>query len=240
MLAEPVTISCQSLVRMCRVMELGTPHILLRGSAVWLDDDTDRAADEAMRDDFQRYGLINRSGRLDGDALDTIGCLVQPRAEYIAAITQGDKVRYIVAAAGSWETVVAVRDGDTIELRSVHDTSPPHTLIRELPEAPAARIGSLTIPLGRPELSYRARQDAAKLAALSKQRCGARGELFVGIHDSGGYRSNQDIPIVYADYESGRALLTIANGKVHVTGATKAMLVDRLTETYRQLKTQPW
>jgi hypothetical protein len=240
MLDKPITISRDSLIRICRVAKLGEPHVLLRGSAVWMDDETDRAANETMRDEFAQYGLINRNGRLDGDAVDTLGCLVQPTVAYIAGITEGDTVRCTFVAAGSWETVLAIRAGDTIELRSVRDESPAHLLMRQLPDMPPARIGPLTIPLDPHDDSHRAHQDAQKLAALSKQPCSARGELFVHAQTPEGYQSNQDSPIIYADYESGRALLTLTSGKAHVTGATKATLVDRLTETYRRLKTPPW
>lgn len=179
MLPQKITVSVSALRRMCRAHNLGEPHVMLRGPAVFLDADTEREADQATWAEFANRGLVDRRGRLDEDVLDSLSCLVRPSVEYLGCFTVRRRWCHALVAGGSREAVVAVRDRDRIALHSVRGESLVHTLMRQLP----------------------------------------------------------DLPIRYADYRSGRVLITITGGYASLAPATKTLLAERLAEAHQRLVT---
>lgn len=244
MLRKPIAVSPTALERMCRVQDLGDLSPFLRGPVRSVDVDTDagqaeREADHAMWAEFTRLGLVDGSGRLDGDALDTLSCLTSAPVRYLAYVTDGDQWYSIVVAGGGYESVVAWRDSGDVHLRGVRGRSPAYTLIHQLPEQPPARLGSVNLRADGSD-RRRAPHDLETLRTLMNEPELGRGELYVSVRDHGVYRSNDDRPVLYADYRSGRMLVTISGGYVSFAPATTDMLVQRLNEEHRLLTEPSW
>ena len=245
MLRKPVVVSVAALERMCRVQSLGELPVFLRGPVRSVDvdanaDQTERVADHAMWAQFKNLGLVDGRGRLDEDALDTLSCLVSAPVRYLACIVEPQRRWYSVTVAGSsFESVVARRDGDNVYLRSMRGQSPAYTLINQLPDQPPARYGSVNLRLDGSD-RHRAPHDVETLTALMSQPRQSAGEVYVSVRDHGVYRSNDDRPVLYADYRSGRMLVTISGGYVSFAPATTDMLVQRLNEEHRLLTEPSW
>lgn len=221
---------------MCTVQRLPEPNAAIRDLDAWRDPDTDREANHAMWQEFAHYGLVDGQGRLNAGALDTLSILARPKTEHIACFSRRGVWRTVLVASGTSEMVIALRKKDRVALRSVRGESATGTLVRELPDAPPARIRSLNVRIDGADQSEHGQRDTLKLLDLARERLLAQGELSVGVRDHRGtYRHTHDNPIRYADYPSGRVLITLAEGYLSVAPATKTLLAERLTEAQRGL-----
>jgi hypothetical protein len=245
-LQRPIKVTVDALARLMRVRRLGEPHITLRPEPTWLPPHVDLTADDAMWREFADVNLIDRSGRLDGDALDTITLLSRPTTEYFAMFVHKGVARSVLVATGvgSDEIVTARRTGDVVTLSSSRQEQLPETLVRQLPQMPPARIDSINVRqdalaatnvrLSNTGVSD-SRSDAAALLAIGNRRLVGQGELFVGSRENGNpYRMSVN-PLRYHDIRSGRLLVTLSPGYVSITPATDQLIIDRLRRAHADL-----
>lgn len=225
---------------MMQTRDKGRLHQVLEPSAVWRDPDGDRVADAGMWAQFDRAGLVDRRGRLDADAMDTLAVLGRPGVEYFAIFVERGQHRAALVAGGAGETVVAFRKGENVELSSIREESPPSALMRQLPDMPPAPVASLNVRMndmaaGRPASSSNAARDARVLARLGAQRLVGQGELYAGIRDHHGRYRVTDNPIRYHDLRSGRVLVVCSPGYLSVAPATKRLLLTHLIKAHETL-----
>jgi hypothetical protein len=242
MLHKPVRLSITALTRMMATQRLGPPHLAIKAAPMYMNLEADREADAEMWADFKALDLVDRRSRLDGDALDSLSLLARPANEYFAHFIENGRRFSALVASGSTdgEAVLAFRDGDTVELRSLRQESLPETLLRQLPDAPAARVESLNVrleDLRHGGGSGHGAQDIYKFKRLTDEPITGQGELYVGVRDYyGEYSSNQDNPLRYEDRASGRVIVTLSRGGyLSVAPATKRLLLDRLNEARRDV-----
>jgi hypothetical protein len=231
-LSRPVKITVRALADMLRIQGIGALPVAIQPEPVVFDPDSDRDAAEGAWQDFRDVGLVNRRGRLDGEALDTLHVLARPGIEYTAIVVgSGYHDEIIVAAHGS-ETVIARRVDHAVTLASVRNASLPETLLREIPDAHPARIGAINVRIdGSAEPTAR---DARTLAYLTGHHPTGHGELSVAVRDPYG-RRRRSTPIRYQDFPIGRVVVVIGGGYLSVAPATKVLLRDRLHSAHQKL-----
>ncbi|HWE88071.1 MAG TPA: ESX secretion-associated protein EspG [Pseudonocardiaceae bacterium] len=253
MLGNDVTLPASALTLMLRVQQLTEePHPTLAGAPMWTSTDEDHNANRQMWSIFERLGLVDRRGQLDGGAFRTLAILARPSVEYYAWLYHHGRQRelhaaVLVAALGD-EIAVAYRDEDTdmVELSSLRHESLPETLVRQLPQVPPARIDALNLRRSdlaasddtsdlfwQPGDSHTA--DPGKLRSLAEQSLIGTGELYVCVHDHAGRPSRTTEPIVYRDTRAGRAIIVCSAEHISIAPATPALLADRLRAAQHQL-----
>lgn len=230
----PSVFTVDALTRMVHAEQLGPLHPVFYRMPVWVDDEGDRAADEAMRAEFTRAGWLERSGRLTGEGLDRLAVLARPETEYAAWFTFRNRTYSTLVGASGGEALVAYRDGDTVELRGLEpNESLSMALMRQLPDRPAARVDALNVRLDAGDHTV----DARKLAQLARFKLIGQGEVYVGVRDwQRRYRANTDNPIRFHDYHRlGRVLLTVSPGYLSVAPCSKPVLHHKVEEVHRDL-----
>lgn len=243
MVASPVTITIGALSTILRTLKIGEPPLVIRPYPVWTDPEGDREAEAAAWTEFREIGWVDRRGRLDGEALDSLHMLVRPSIEYTAVFMAEGRQHNVVVAGHGDDMVMAYRDGQAVTLSTARRQSLPETLLRQIPDARPAPIDALNVrlsdlaasrsdtDLGAGNGSYAAR-DARTVGLLIKRRLVGQGELYVGIRDHYG-RRRTSAPIRYQDYKPGRVVVVVAGGFLSVAPATKKLLLDRLERAHQ-------
>lgn len=242
MLSRPVTVTVGALSGVLRAHDLGEPPVLIQPSPLWLDESDEAAADTATVAEFAEVGLVDRHGRLDDDALDTLHVLARPGVEYTAVFTSAGRQHSVVVAERGSEAVIAYREGDAVTLTSFQHASLAEELLRQVPDARPAPIGTLNVriadlaslpddPFGTPDSTA---QQARTLGILARARLVGQGELSVGIRDHYG-RRQISAPIRYQDYRIGRVVILTSAGYLSVAPANKKLLRTRLQDAHRAL-----
>jgi hypothetical protein len=239
MLRRPITITVGAWATMLRIQQVGDMPMAIQPDPVWCDPDSDQHATEAAWREFGEVGLVERPGRLDGDALDSLHVLARPQVEYLGVfLADSHRDAVAVATLGS-ETLVANRTGDAVTLASIRDASLPETLLRHIPDAPPAPVAAVNVrvesddgndPYAPPSSS----RDARTLTFLTRQRLARQGELYVAARDHYGRRSCSPA-IRFQDYDVGRVVVVIDHAFLSIAPATKVQLRDRLRALYRDL-----
>ena len=75
MVASPVTITVTALSTVIASQHIGEPPLVIRPNPVWTDPDGDRVAEAAAWTELRQIGWVDRRGRLDGEALDSLHVL---------------------------------------------------------------------------------------------------------------------------------------------------------------------
>jgi hypothetical protein len=237
MLRRPVTLRVDAVNAMITAQRLGIPHPVLEQAASWCEPHDTGAA---MWAEFSRVGLTDGPRRLDGEALESLAVLGRPSAEYFVFCTDRDGVSpAALVAGGRTEGVLAYRIGDRVELSSVRHGSFLAALMRQVPDAPAARIDSLNVRTDHlAAVGDRAGgRDAAALLRLTERRMVGQGELYAGLRDHHGRHQVTRTPLYYQDLDGlGRVLLVHTPGYLTVLGATKTVLVRHLRQAWRDLR----
>lgn len=247
-LGRAASVTIEALSRMMSTRGVGRLHPVLEPMAAWRDPDGDNLANTAMWSEFESAGWLDQRGGLDGDVLDTLAVLGRPSVEYFAIFTEKNKRYSALVADGPGETVIAFRDGDVVELTTVHDESLPATLMRQLSDLPPARIDALNVRVDQltaaagPDADdtwmnsgSRSVEEARKLAVIARQPLIGQGELYAGIRDQVGRYRVTDNPVRYHDLRSGRVLVSCSPGYLSVAPATKKLLLAHLVDAHAML-----
>jgi hypothetical protein len=238
MVASPVTITVGALSTVMGSQHIGEPPLVIRPYPVWTDPGGDRVAEAAAWTELREIGWVDRRGRLDGDALDSLHVLARPSIEYTAVFMADGRENHVVVAGRGDDMVMAYREGKAVTLSIGRRQSLPETLLRQIPDARPAPIDSVNIRLSelaglRSERDLpgdggsQGAGDARLVGLLIKRRLVGQGELYVGIRDHYG-RRRISAPIRYQDYKPGRVVVVLASGFLSVAPATKTLLLDRL------------
>jgi hypothetical protein len=238
MVASPVTITVAALSTVMASQNIGEPPLVIRPSPVWTDPDGDRVAQAAAWTELREIGWVDRRGRLDGEALDSLHVLARPSIEYTAVFMADGRQHHVVVAGRGDDMVMAYRDGQAVTLTLARRQSLPETLLRQIPDARPAPIDSLNIRLSElagmrsePNLpgdrNSLGAGDTRLVGLLIKRRLVGQGELYVGVRDHYG-RRRISAPVRYQDYKPGRVVVVLAGGFLSVAPASKKLLLDRL------------
>ena len=238
MVASPVTITVTALSTVMASQNIGEPPLVIRPNPVWNDPDGDRVAEAAAWTELREIDWVDRRGRLDGQALDSLHVLAHPTIEYTAVFTADGRPYHVIVAGRGDDMVMAYREGQAVTLTLAQRQSLPETLLRQIPDARPAPIDSLNLRLSelpgiRSELDLPGARsslgagDARLLGLLIKRRLVGQGELYVSVRDHYG-RRRVSPPIRYQDYKPGRVVVVLAGGFLSVAPATKKLLLDRL------------
>jgi hypothetical protein len=222
-----VTVTVGALATMLRAQGIGELPVAIRPGAVWHDPDGDRDAVAAAWTEFREIGWVDRHGQLVGEALDNLHVVAHPVVEYTAIAARDGRQRAVVVAAQGGDGMLVCRDGGAVTLSALRHQSLPETLLRQIPDARPAPIDALNVRLA----------DAATgLAVLGRRKPIGQGELYVAVHDQHYGRRRVSTPIRYQDYQIGRVVVVLSGEYISVAPATKALLLGRLRETYRAMR----
>lgn len=255
-LPHQLRLSSQGLARITRKYGIGEPHITLAPEAVWLDHDEELTAARAAEEEFYRLGLIGPRG-LDVELVDSLTVLVRARTEYYGWFTVGKVTYGVLAAATGREAVLALREGDDISLRQLRSDELAEALVDQLPNIPAVRFPSISLPLAEVRKAL-ARQTASvgggyrrasaptatpeirQLRELMGMPVTGSGQLYAAVRDDVGRRTRAAYPVRVVDTTLGRLqnVTTRRSGGeywVVVAPASRAALIERLGELHREL-----
>ncbi|HEY0454522.1 ESX secretion-associated protein EspG [Actinophytocola sp.] len=252
-LASPLTMPAEALVRLVRLENLGELHVTLAPPAKWRPKAFQHQLETQTRQEFIRLGLLDNRGRLDVELVASLTVLCRAGAEFYGWVNEGDTTRAVLAAAIGREAVLAVRDGDTVTLNQIRPESLPQVLVAQTPEVPPARgeahsilrSEALAAVGGRHRTeagvgSRPAPPDVRAVQQIAAQPTTGGGELYVAVRDRMARRRAVPYPLRYADTPTGRWLnhMTDAGDGEHrvlVAPASRTDLVRRLQEMHRSL-----
>jgi hypothetical protein len=247
MLPGTARLSVDALAHLVRVERIGELPDVLAPPPVWQPD----AEESRAVDEIARLGWRDRRGRLEPDVASSLAVMCRAAIEFTGWI--GGSTGVLAAATGR-ESILAVKQDDHVTLKRVPRKRLPETLVRQLPDVPAAQGSALSLPLDeiREAAKWRV-EEAGAVTARPLPRGDLRqvlhitelpvldsGELWVAVRDSLGRSRRIPYPLRYADTESGRYLnvATVSgNGEVWllVAPATPAMLAAKLRELHQSL-----
>lgn len=231
---RPVTLRVDAVRAMITAQGLGKPHAVLEHPTRWREPDD---VESEMWVEFSRAGLTDGTRRLHTEALESLIVLARPSVEYFVFFTDRHGVSpAALVAGGRTEGVLAYRVGDRVELSSVRHGSLLATLMRQLPDMPAARIESLNVRTDHLADASGHRDAAALLRLADEHRLVGQGEFYAGVRDHHGRYLVTRTPLYYQDLDRlGRVLLVHTPGYLSVLGATKTVLVRHLHQAWRDL-----
>ncbi len=232
MLPGPVTVTVESLAVLLRAHSMGELSVVIRPGAVWTDAAGDRAAETEAWTEFREVRWVDEHGRLDDRAVDCLHALGQPNVEYSAVVARDGRQDSIVLAGRGETSVLAVRKGDAVTVTPLRHRDPPESLLRQLPDFPAAPIDALNVRIA--DAAAGSSSDARLLANLGRRKVVGRGELYVSVRDRHG-RRHLSPPIRYQDYRIGRVVVVTSDGYLSVAPGTRALLLTRLREAHHAL-----
>lgn len=246
-LAQPVRLSVTAVAEMVRLLELGSPQVVLQPTATWEQPERQTTADPSVWAEFAEVGLVDRPGRLSADAVATLAVLGQASVEYFGWLsTDSGRSGGVLVAASGQEAVYAVRRRDRVRLASIAPTGLIETFVDSLSGPSPARIDAVNIRtddlhgVGQtpaidgllPALSASSRDTAAVRALLARPVTGL-GELYVAARDRRGrYRVGEE-PIRYRDTDTGRVMIIVSDDHVSIAPGTNAVLTERLRQASR-------
>lgn len=241
MLYQQVTLSLDTLATVWLRENLGEMHNILVDTAMWRDENEERAALHGATGELAQAGLL--AGRdLHPDLRDTLNLLARPSMEYYGWISyiDGDRdvnIAVLIAAIGG-DAMLVVRDGRTVHLSPSRAEGMAETLLGHLPGVAAARGRSVNLPEADVRRLVADRMHAAPgsmkplsadafniferasmaedarelLTAMDEPRTGG-GELYVAARARSGERHRCENPVVYVDTQHGRWMTQLSSGR---------------------------
>lgn len=232
---------------MLRAQGLGSAHPVITDVPVFVGAEEQRVADAAMWQEFREVEVVDRHGRLNAAALDSLAVLARPGVEYFAVFSdRGVQCAVLVAALGE-EAVVVVRAGDAVTVSSTSNRLLPELLVSYLPQVRPAGVQAANIRLAEVDpagddphvvlldASPGVERDAALVRMLRGQAATGMGELYTAARDRWGHRAVLADPILYRDSRAGRILVRYAGDYLSIAPATSALLAQRLREGQHDL-----
>jgi hypothetical protein len=263
-LRHQVTLTQETLATVWEQENLGELHNTMAGVAYWRDHDGRREALDRAGAELARQGLL--AGRdLIGDLRDTLTLLARPSVEYYGWIsyTDGEQTTdlSVLVAGVAEEAVLAVREGDRIQLSAARADGLAETLVGLMPQVPAARGRSVNLPeaeiskLGEMREQRGAAlpgeafnvfprssmvEDARDLFAVAELPRTGGGELYVAARDRLGERRACTHPLIYIDTQQGRWMTQLSGEKpgdrwIVSAPASRQLLISRLHEMRNSL-----
>ncbi len=206
---------------------------VLAPEPVWRDPDAMAERDETARETLAAEGLLDR-GEPSEDLEDSLRLLCRAPAEVSAYVQTAQLTYRLHAAAGRGCGAFACylpRDG-RILVRPARLEALTRTVVRELPEHPAARCVSYSAPVADLAGEEPCGQ-AARVTAIFAQPRYAGGQLFAGVRDHRGLRRSD--PVTFVDTEQGRWLSHTDGRFVVAVGGSGQALVAKIDELRHDL-----
>lgn len=253
MLAKPLTLPAEALARLVQMENLGDLHVALKPTAKWRRKAIQEQIETVLRSEFQRMGLLDNRGRIDGEVASSLAVVCRAGAEFYGWIKADGRTRGVVAAAIGREAVLAIRDGDEVTLNQIRPESLPMVLVAQLPEVPPAQGQQVSLLQSdlQAGASGRVRTEAGvgmrpappevRMAQqIAQQPTLGGGELYVAVRDRLGRRKTVPEPLRYADTPAGRWLNYMTptgdgEQRILLKPATPNELAGRLQEMHRAL-----
>ncbi len=253
MLAKPLTLPAEALARLARMENLGDLHVALKPTAKWRRKAIQEQIETLLRSEFQRMGLLDNRGRVDGEIASSLAVVCRAGAEFYGWIKADGRTRGVLAAAIGREAVLAIRDGEDVTLNQIRPESLPMVLVAQLPEVPPAQGQQVSLLQSdlQTGASGRVRTEAGvgmrpappevRMAQqIAQQPTVGGGELYVAVRDRLGRRKTVPQPLRYADTPTGRWLnyqTPTGDGgqRILLKPATQSELAGRLQEMHRAL-----
>jgi ESX secretion-associated protein EspG len=252
-LARPVRLSVAAVARMLRMLELGSPQVVIQPVVTWEEPDQGLAGDAVVWAEFAAAGLVQGPGRLTADVVDTLAVLGQASVEYFGWLsTEPGRADGVLAAALDQEAVYVVRRRDRVRLASIAATGLVETFVDSLSGPPPARIDAVNVRTGDlhrvdhpatsdgllvPALPADGR-DAAVVRGLLALPVTGLGELYVAARDDRGRYRVSEQPVWYRDTTAGRVMIIVSGEHVSIAPGTGAVLTERLRRVYREVTEQ--
>jgi len=228
-----------------RWAQCGDLHAIFTGGEVYLPP--------AARENFnhEAYEELANLGLIQGNVLTeefehTLQVLGKPDIEYFAFTRSQDETHDVLTAISGKFAVLARRYGHRVWIEPVWLENPAESLIRALPEFPAAHFTSFSLAqsewraLHAAPDPYRAdpvpTRMARKLQEIFQQPCHGVAEIgCVRIKSTVDNSRSQD-SLVYLDTESGRVGIHISSGKdskyLTVFPGEPGQLLSRMTGSH--------
>ena len=236
---EPVELPTFSLAALVEWEGVGEPHLALRPAPVWREPAEQAALTGAALEALAGAGVLTGPGQVDQNLRDLLPLLAAPATEYHGWFTVDGRTTAVLAAAGGFDAVLAVRAGDTVRLEQIAPDRLLPALLAELPEVAPHPVGSLTVTaadlaeLHAPAEATERRvpPHVTELLRLLNQPVLDGGELYTASRDQLG-RCVTRGPVRYADTARGRHLnYTLGTGdhlRIMMASATPDSLAAAL------------
>lgn len=244
MLHDRVALPVDVLAAVLRWEGVDQPHTMLSTTARWMDDNTRREADRKGLAELADQGLADDAG-----FRAAMRVLAHPAMECYGWTSDMTGSTGLLAVADDTQAVLAVRDDDTVWLRSIRPDSLVESVVGQLPAMAAAHGRSLNVPeieltgrraatddegfhgFDRPGPSTDARM---LLALMAEPRIGT-GQLHVAVRDGLGRRRRSPHALGYVDIGAGRPghgrwMTQLTSNWVYAAPATPQSLAAKLTE----------
>lgn len=255
MLQKPLKLHVEALRQLTQMENLGDLHVTIKPAAVWRPRDDRRRVETEGRTEFMRMGLLDNRGRLEVEFAASLAVLCRAGAEFYGWINEGDKTKGVLAGAIGREAILAIREGEWVQLTQIRPESLPMALVAQTPDVPPSRGEAVTVLRSDMLATVGGRQRTAAgvgmrpappevriVQQVMAQPLTGGGELYVAVRDRMGRRRPVQIPLRYADTQNGRWLNYMTpsgdgDERVLVAPATRADLAARLQEMHRNLTT---
>lgn len=245
MLPRPLSLSAHALDRMVQRENIGSLHVALAPTALWIPQDEQYEVDKQVTQEFAQLGLIDAHGHLDVELIDSLAVLCRPIEERYGWISKGGHVRGVLAGSIGREAILAIRDGEEIWMSQIRPEHLEQALVAQLPEHPKARGEVINVVFsdlaaarsGGTSGGVREKpvgSEIRRVLQFAEEPTLGGAELYAGHRDGqGGYRYTEH-PLRVVDTREGRwenvttprpddALITIAP-------ATAGDIANRLRE----------
>lgn len=248
-----MTLPVETLARLVVLEQLGELHVALKPMAVWRRRRDQEELDRSIRGELGAMGAIDERGRLDVELTASLAVLARPGVECYGWIDRGDRTVGVLAGAIGREAILAVRDGETVELSQIRPESLAEALVGQTAEVAAGRGDAVSFLQSEAVASIGGRRETAAgvgtVPASREVRLAQRiaelpatggGELSVAVRDGLGRRRVSEQALRYVDTVNGRwvNLMTPLPGgdnRILVAPADRRDLVARLHQLRQAL-----
>ena len=245
MLRKPVELSLQTFEVLWERLNLGDVHPTLMRGALWYPPDERRQLAADADRELAECGLL-WGGRLDDNFAETLYLLQRPGVDYYSWVKSSRGERTVRAAASGRDAVTVVSTGQKLYLAACSADSLAQEFTGLLPDAPAARLASLTcsntdlnaIKGGAiPSTTSPSIRDAKQVLRWLNARHSYFGRLYVAIRDNRGKRRRNQDPPGWADTEQGRILFGVdGSGWVSLSGAGPQEIANKVQKLAHELR----
>lgn len=247
MITHAVSITLEAYTRTTQWLGLGEPHPTLVGGELWYPADETATTDRRIFAQLAEQGLTSR--RAVSDAFEATLFVTQRAAReyYTYATVNGTSVTIRAAAVGRDAVLMIAADG-MLDIEPIPVDQLGSRVVTTLPDTPAARVRPMTCertlldalehgnrPAPGPSVT-----DAHDMRSWLHLERANVGELHAAIrHQADGERIVTTPPLsCWIDNETGRALLTHADGWVHVTSAGPGEIAQRFGQLEDPLRSR--
>ena len=248
-----MTLPAETLARLVVLEQIGELHVTLKPMAVWRRRRDQEELDRSIRAELAAGGAFDERGRVEAELAASLAVLTRPAIECYGWIDRGDRTVGVLAGAIGREAVLAVRDGETVQLSQIRPESLAEALVGQTADVRPGKGDAVAFLQSEALASVGGRRETAAgvgtMPASREIRLAQRiaelpttggGELSVAVRDGLGRRRISEQALRYADTANGRWLnlmtpLPDGDNRILVAPASGRDLVARLGEMRQAL-----